>query len=433
MATSLTPRTPGTGVSSVPGYTPLLIIGAGPFGLALAAEARRRGIDHQVVGKPMESWRAHMPPGMILRSPSDWHLDPGGVDTIERYTATQGKSRAEVEPLSLPFYLDYAAWFQARQGINALSRCVERLAYDERGMGRFRATLEDGHSLVADAVVLAVGFGYFAHVPAELAALTAALHRGRVAHTRDLVDFGPLAGARCLIVGGRQSAFEWAALLRERGAATVHVVHRHSTPAFAPSDWSWVTPLMERLATDPGWYRRLPVTERDALACRLWAEGRLKLEPWLAPRLAHETIHLLPYARIASCAEQESGELAVTLDSGERLAVDQIILATGYHGLPRATTGYHGLPRATTGYHGLPRATSWTWPESLSWLGAPSGGPWPRWTVFPRWTSSSRPISPACSPRGRWRPKTLARSWASRSRIQPASRASRTSRVRADA
>src|SRR5712692_8027694 len=48
--------------------TNLLIIGAGPYGLAIAAYARHLGIDHVVVGKPMEFWKANMPEG-ITREP----------------------------------------------------------------------------------------------------------------------------------------------------------------------------------------------------------------------------------------------------------------------------------------------------------------------------------------------------------------------------
>ena len=46
----------------------LLIIGAGPFGLAMSAYARHLGIDHVIVGKPMDFWKANMPEGMYLRS-----------------------------------------------------------------------------------------------------------------------------------------------------------------------------------------------------------------------------------------------------------------------------------------------------------------------------------------------------------------------------
>lgn len=37
-----------------------------------------------MLGRPMGFWISHMPEGM-LRSACDWHLDPGGTHTIERY------------------------------------------------------------------------------------------------------------------------------------------------------------------------------------------------------------------------------------------------------------------------------------------------------------------------------------------------------------
>ena len=81
--------------------TDLLIIGAGPFGLALAAQAQHEHIEHLIVGKPMEFWQANMPKGMFLRSACDWHLDPQNVDTIEAFLLSQGKTPKDVEPLSL--------------------------------------------------------------------------------------------------------------------------------------------------------------------------------------------------------------------------------------------------------------------------------------------------------------------------------------------
>jgi len=50
---------------------------------------------------------------------------------------------------------------------------------------------------------------------------------GFATHTCDLVRFDDMAAARVLIIGGRQSAYEWAALIREHGAARIDIVHRH--------------------------------------------------------------------------------------------------------------------------------------------------------------------------------------------------------------
>ena len=68
--------------------TDLLIIGAGPFGLALAAYANTLGINYLVAGKPMEFWKNNMPDGMYLRSASDWSLDPTDQASIMNYLKT---------------------------------------------------------------------------------------------------------------------------------------------------------------------------------------------------------------------------------------------------------------------------------------------------------------------------------------------------------
>ena len=44
------------------------IIGAGPYGLSLAAHLKHLGVEHQVFGTPMSFWRNSMPPGMELKS-----------------------------------------------------------------------------------------------------------------------------------------------------------------------------------------------------------------------------------------------------------------------------------------------------------------------------------------------------------------------------
>ena len=44
------------------------IIGAGPYGLSVAAHFRRQGIPFRIFGHPMGSWLAHMPKGMMLKS-----------------------------------------------------------------------------------------------------------------------------------------------------------------------------------------------------------------------------------------------------------------------------------------------------------------------------------------------------------------------------
>jgi len=51
----------------------------------------------------------------------------------------------------------------------------------------------------------------------------------------------------------------------------------------------------------PGWFRGFPQVEREAVAKRFWAEGRLKLEPWLTLRLTNPPVsrHGAPRSRSA--------------------------------------------------------------------------------------------------------------------------------------
>jgi thioredoxin reductase len=307
--------------------TDLLIIGAGPFGLAVAAQAAHDRVEHVIVGKPMEFWRAHMPKGMFLRSACDWHLDPLGVHTIDAFLNTQGKTAKDVEPLSLDFYLSYVEWFQQQKNINPLPVYVEQIDCSPAETNhRFIATTPDG-VINANRVVLAPGFKHFAHTPAEL---IERLPKDRYQHTSTFVDFRDAKNKRYLIIGGRQSAFEWAALLLEAGAVAIHLAHRHVTPAFDVADWSWVNVLVDNMAEDPSWFRRLSQAEKDEVNHRLWAEGRLKLEPWLAPRLKDDRVSVWPQTQLVSCQETSSGELEALLSNGETIRIDQVVLATGY-------------------------------------------------------------------------------------------------------
>ena len=306
--------------------TDLLIVGAGPFGLALAAQAARDGIEHLIIGKPMGFWRENMPKGMCLRSACDWHLDPLNEHTIEAFLSTQAKTAKDVEPLSLDFYLSYAEWFRQRKNIKPLALYIDQLDESE-GSAHFTATTTTGEIINAQRVVLAPGFKHFANTPDDL---IAKLPQGRYQHTSTFVDFSNANNQRYLIIGGRQSAYEWAALLLEAGAKAVHVSHRHPTPAFDVADWSWVNPLVDNMANDPSWFRRLSQTEKDEVIQRMWAEGRLKLEPWLAPRLKDDRVHIHPQTQLVTCTETANGDLEVVLSNGETINVDTIVLATGY-------------------------------------------------------------------------------------------------------
>ena len=304
---------------------PLLVIGAGPYGLSLAGLAIERSIPTTVVGRPMSFWREHMPDGMFLRSDADWHLDAAQRHTFRAFLEHKTIRVEDVDPVPIATFLEYTDWFARSKSIVVRDAQVRRLTHDGDG---FAAELDGGETLRAKRVVVAPGIARFRTLPAW----TDAVPAPRVAHTFEAVRFEDYAGQRVLIVGGRQSAYEWAALVAEHGAARVDVVHRHETPRFDQGHWQFVDELMANSLAQRGWWRRLSAGERDAIGRRFWEAGRLTLEHWLAPRIDRPNVRRWPRAEVVEAVEAPgAGELSVRLSIGLRLAVDRVVLATGYH------------------------------------------------------------------------------------------------------
>lgn len=318
------PVRPARATEAGGGHVPLLVIGAGPYGLSTAAHAKRHGIDTLLVGDPMGFWRRHMPERMLLRSGIDWHLDADGIDTFEAFLSQRGIDPAGVPPVPVKTFLDYADWFCVQSDIRPRPTLVTHL---DKVAGRFTVSFEGGQRLTADAVVAAPGLAQFPAIPEWV---PASLPERCWSHTSASVQFAHLRDARVLIVGGRQSAYEWAALLAEAGAAALYVVHRHDSPSFQTSHWEFVDELLGNTIRVPGWFRRLPAADRDTITQRFWAEGRLKLEPWLTARLPDNVVQRRPGTSVAACRELSSGEIEATLSTGEGLIVDHVLLATGY-------------------------------------------------------------------------------------------------------
>ncbi len=302
--------------------TGLLVIGAGPYAYATAAYARDRGIDTHVVGLPMVSWREQMPDDMYLRSGPDWHLDATGEHTFTAYFEERGLDRSEHDPIPIGVFVDHTEWFAERKGLRADPRLVAELT---KPGDLFVARMADGTTIEADRVVAAPGIGYFAEQPAWHTQVPEA----RRSHTSELVAFDHLAGARVAVIGGRQSAYEWAALLCDHGAARVDIVHRHDTPDFAKVSWAFVDEYVELTLAHRGWWRRLPAAEQGAIARRFWEVGRLTLEHWLVPRLTPGVVHRHPRTEVVEVAATDPA-VRLRLGDGTSLEVDHVVFACGY-------------------------------------------------------------------------------------------------------
>src|SRR6202035_4705983 len=92
---------------------PVAIIGAGPFGLSVAAHLRSRGVPFRIFGTPMHRWREQMPVGMFLKS--EWDAsslsDPAGRYTLQQFCA-ETRLPYGTAPLPLDTFTRYASLFQ---------------------------------------------------------------------------------------------------------------------------------------------------------------------------------------------------------------------------------------------------------------------------------------------------------------------------------
>jgi FAD-dependent urate hydroxylase len=311
-----------------------LIVGAGPFGLSISTHLRGRGIEHLIVGRSMDTWRAHMPAGMYLKSEpygSDMSCPQTGYDIT-------GYSRAERipgidergEPLSLERFLDYSDWY-----IKHLVPDVSdvRVTEIKAVNGAFRVAFADAEPVAARNVVIATGVLPHAYIPAELSGLPAEL----VSHTSGHHHFDRFRGRRVAVVGAGSSALETAALLHEAGCEVQLVVRR--PPAWAEGKPQPLTPLTRlrnnRLCegwkcpfwNSPDLFRLLPQGVRAVKA-------RTVLGPlgawWLKDRV-EGVIEIIGETHVRGAESSGSG-VKLVLDGPSRssLEVDHVVVGTGF-------------------------------------------------------------------------------------------------------
>jgi Pyridine nucleotide-disulphide oxidoreductase len=333
---TLTPRT---------GTPPVVVLGAGPYGLAIAAHLSARGIHARAFGDPMSSWRDQMPRGMYLKStPSASNIGaPAPGSGLADFCRDTGREPlVGHHPIPLDVFVAYGVWFQQRQ-VPHLER--HQVTGVERHASGFGVTLDSGEELEARSVIVASGHGRYAYVPPELARIApeGPSVEGPLSHSGQHHDLSRFAGRDVAVVGAGQSALETAALLHELGAhARVLVrgpVARFGGPP-ADIDRQAGTPLKPESPLGPGWshvaFAKLPsLFRRLPLPARLWFVERI-LGPsgawWLRERVVGE----LP----VDCGEQirsaaiDGGRVRLEITGAggpHALTVDHVVAATGYH------------------------------------------------------------------------------------------------------
>src|SRR5581483_5306841 len=208
----------------MPESTDVAIVGAGPYGLSLAAHLCAQGIDHRIVGDPMQFWLEHMPKGMLLKSDgfASTLYDPGAEFTLRRYCE---RNKIEYADLGTPVRVeDFCAYGLAFQQRFAPHLANERVNLLERNRSGFTLELGDGKTIEAQRVVIATGLSSFEHVPPQLASLPANL----LSHSSAHAGLRQFKGRDVTVVGAGASATELATLLHEQGCRVRMVARRTS-------------------------------------------------------------------------------------------------------------------------------------------------------------------------------------------------------------
>lgn len=339
-----------------------VVVGAGPYGLSTAAHLHGHRLNVVTFGKPLDLWRNHMPKGMRLRS--HWWAtnlsDPDGLYGFERFLS--GSRHKKGYPMPIDAFVEYGLWFQERAVPNVDDTYVSSL---ERHGAHFRLILEDGREVHSAAVVMALGLAYYAHRPGEFTHLPVPL----VSHSCDHNDCTRFAGKTVVVVGGGQSAIEYAALLHEAGA-TVHVVSRRPLFWLAPDRTNERSMLERILAPNAtiatGWPNRVLDTApylfyqfRQDLKDRfIHSHYTAAASDWLRGRVIGNVI--LHEACSVATLDAVNGHVHVTLSDGDAIKADHVILATGYRvDINKLTMIHPSLRAAIQTDSAIPTLNAW--------------------------------------------------------------------------
>ena len=316
------------------------IIGAGPYGLSIAAHFRSRGIPFRIFGRPMDSWRAHMPKGMLLKSDgfASNISDPDDQFTLGKFCAEQGIEYSDTGiPVRLDTFARYGLAFRERMVPELEDKEVVSIESSSQG---YLLQLDTGERLSASNVVLAVGITHFDYVPENLRHLPAEF----LSHSSKHHDVEQFRGREVVVIGGGSSALDWAALLQEAGV-NVQLVARQATLKFHGKLTAQQRSLWERIqrpqtGLGPGWrasfyanapaaFYRLPEGLRLEIVKRtLGPSGGWFVKDTVMNHVPQRLGHTVERAEV----RKEKVHLYVRAQDGleREIRADHVIAATGY-------------------------------------------------------------------------------------------------------
>lgn len=340
----------------------IIIVGAGPAGLAMAAELTRRGLPCRVIerGQAGESWYHH--------------YDRLRLHTLKQVSALPGLSMPSDYP-DFPSRAQFLAYLRqyARHFALPIAEGVDLRRADVEA-GRWVLRTSSG-ILEASALVMATGI-WSAPVRPRLPGDER--FAGPILHSRDYRNPQPFRGQRVLVVGAGNSGAEIAVDLAEHGIETGIAVR--SGVAFVPRPRSAAAMRLAAwgLRTLPAPLAARLLRRRDFRHLGLPLPPGSPLDHY--PVVGYELPQAVVAGRITVYPELERLEAGVAhFRDGRSAPFDAIILATGYR--PALDPVAHLLDYDTGGRPLLDRywrlwtnprlvCIGYTYPTTEGWLQA---------------------------------------------------------------
>jgi len=316
---------------------PVLIVGAGPAGLAVGGSLRLLGLSATLIDEAEQvgaSWRAHY---------RRLHLH-----TVKTHSALPGLAFAAEAPRYVPRQgvVDYLEAYARHHGLrlHGGQRVVRIQAGPAHSAARWRVLSEQGAALCARHLVLATGANREPRWPFLPGRES---FRGQVLHSHGYRDAAPFVGQKVLVVGMGNTGAEIALDLAEQGVSVALSVR--SPVNIVRRDVLGRPTQLSSLAL-----ARLPEALGDALATLLRRLTVGDLSRWGLHTPAASPLHQLrhegktPVIDVGTLARIRSGEIAVytgidrlvregvRFNDGRTRAFDSIVLATGYQPLLQA-------------------------------------------------------------------------------------------------
>jgi thioredoxin reductase len=316
-----------------------VIIGAGPYGLSIAAHLSKSKLSFRIFGSPMQSWRSHMPKGMLLKSEgfASNLSDPDSSFTLRHYCEEMKLPYNDVgNPVPLEVFSAYGLEFQKRLVPTLEQTDVTSVTRTAEG---FELRTVDGQIVHADTVIVATGITHSSYLPPFLADLPGS----HVSHSSQHHDLSSFRGKSVAVLGAGASAVDIAAILHEEGAQ-VQLVARRQEIAFHTKAKE-PRPLHQRLryprsGLGIGWGSRL-CTDAPLLFHAMPQKFRFRtVQNHLGPApgwfvrdkvVGKFPLHLGCKIQSASIEDGKVHLKIVEKDgSNSELIVDHVISATGY-------------------------------------------------------------------------------------------------------